>query len=97
MTIRLLPPASGPNTISFHGRSYTCAAGATIDVPDHDAYIMMANGWINGAGATGGTTGVTASRPVNPVRGQSFHDQTLNKTIVFDGKVWRDPATGSAV
>ncbi|WP_315792251.1 MULTISPECIES: hypothetical protein [unclassified Bradyrhizobium] len=95
------PPnsASGPNPITVNGRTYSCAVGSTIDVPDFDHFVMSANGWTNLAGnaAVLATVGTTASRPANPSKGQTFHDATLNLTIAFDGKTWRNPATGAAV
>ena len=95
MTTRVFPPADGLHpSITANGRSYTCALGSTLDVPDQDAAVMLANGWTSHAG---GQVGSTAARPTAPYRGQEFHDSTLNKTIVFDGKVWRDPASGTAV
>lgn len=92
-TIRLLPPANGATTV-VNGRTYTAAAGATLDVPDFDAIVLEANGWLpttmDGAGAT-------ASRPSVARRGHRFLDTTVGKEIIYDGKVWRDQATGTAV
>ena len=97
MTQRLLPPGStSPASITVNGRLYTCAVGSTVDVPDQDAYIMMANGWIPAAPGAGGE-GATGVRPASPTAGQSFFDTTLAKGIVFDGSVWCDPDTGLAV
>lgn len=94
MTTRVMPPADGLHpTIVIAGRSYTCALGATIDVPDADALVMAANGWT----AVGDGVGATAGRPATPVRGQEFHDTTLGYNIRFDGKAWRNPSTGVAV
>ena len=96
--VRLMPPNGIATTHTVNGRSYTCAPGSTIDVPDFDAFTLMANGWIApAAGATTTAVGATTARPVNPAKGQNFHDTTLNLTIVFDGKYWRNPATGAAV
>lgn len=96
MTTRVMPPADGLHpSIVANGRSYACALGSTLDVPDQDALIMLANGWTSHG--SGGQVGATAARPVNPYRGQEFHDSTLGKTIVSDGKVWRDPASGASV
>ena len=96
MTQRLMPPADGLHpTITVNGRSYTCALGSTIDVPDQDAFVMMHNGWVEAA--NGGGAGATAVRPPNPLRGQEFHDTTLGYNIKFDGKVWRNPTSGAAV
>ena len=37
------------------------------------------------------TSGVTGSRPANPVTGQLFFDTTLNKLIAWSGNDWRLP------
>lgn len=97
MTHRLMPPADGLHpTIMINQRSYTCALGSTIDVPDQDAYVMIANGW---TAASSGGVGVTSARPSAVVvgRGASFHDATLGIAIRSDGRVWRNPDTGAAV
>lgn len=90
-----MPPISGQaGQIKVNGRTYVCPANSTIDVPDMDAWVMRANGWV--ASASGGV-GATVDRPSKPNKGQQFNDTTLGKNIVWDGKVWRDPATGAAV
>ncbi len=95
MTQRMMPPADGLHpAITVNGRSYTCALGSTIDVPDADATVMRANGWVT---ATSGGVGATSARPATPNRGQMFHDTTLGFNIVFDGKAWRNPTSGAAV
>lgn len=91
---RMMPPATGSTSITVNGRSYSCAVGASIDVVDHDAGVLEANGWT--ASAPGGV-GATTLRPANPSKGLAFHDSTLGYTIVWDGKTWRNPATGAAV
>lgn len=96
VTQRLMPPASGlAPSIKVNGRDYTCALGSTVDVPDCDGAVMMANGWTEAAG--GGGVGVTAARPATPLRGAEFHDSTLGKNIRFDGKIWRDPTSGASI
>lgn len=94
MTVRLMPPETAVTSasITVNGRSYTCSVASTIDVPDADALVMRANGWL--ASATGG---VGATRPANPKKNTTFHDTSLNINIIFDGKVWRNPNTGAAV
>lgn len=93
--MRVMPPADGLHpTITVNGRTYTCASGATIDVPDGDGVIMEVNGWT--VAATSGA-GATTARPANPLKGQEFHDTTLNFNIKWDGKAWRNPNTGAAV
>ena len=94
MTQRVFPPADGLHpAITVNGRAYTCALGSFLDVPDQDALVMEHNGWTRAAMGVGATAG----RPAAPTKGQSFHDTTLGVTIRWDGKVWRDPATGNAV
>jgi hypothetical protein len=95
MTMKLLPPNStGTDQITVNGRTYTTTNGTAIDVPDHDADVMRANGWY--APAPGGS-GATASRPTNVPRNTVFFDSTLSALIVWDGKTWRNKTTGAAV
>jgi hypothetical protein len=93
-----MPPANGQasTTSKVNGRTYTCAAGATIDVPDFDGDQLEANGWLK---AAAGGVGSTAQRPSYGAadKGKQFHDSTLGKNIVWDGKNWRDPTNGSAI
>lgn len=96
MTMQLMPPADGLHgSITVNGRSYSCALGSAISVPDADGYVMMANGWTE---ASAGGSNTTANRPsaVTAGKGATFHDTTLGKIIKSDGKVWRDPNTGAA-
>lgn len=97
--VRVMGPGGGAAVQVVNGRTYSVAVNATLDVPDFDAHVLTANGWVNvaGVGAVVAAVGATASRPANPSKNQTFHDTTLNLTIVFDGKVWRNPATGGAV
>jgi hypothetical protein len=92
-TIRMMPPGGGRTTIAVNGRTYTCAVGSAIDVPDFDAFVMLSNDWVK----AGDAVGATAGRPSNPNKGQQFHDTTLGYNIVWDGKAWRNPATGASV
>lgn len=102
MTTRVMPPGDGlHNSITVNNLTYTAAPGSTLDVPDHDALIMITNGWV--APATGSMVGTTSQRPGKPTPNQSFIDLTLNSgaglVIVWDalGKTWRNPITGAAV
>lgn len=95
MTMKLLPPHStGTDQITVNGRTYSSTNGAAIDVPDHDGFVMAANGWHNVAA---GGSGATASRPVNPPRNTTFFDSTVGGLIVWDGAAWRNKTTGAAV
>lgn len=89
--IRVFPPSQG-GSITFSGRTYTCAVGSTIDLPQEDAKVLGANGWTIFC-----LVGTTAQRPALPARGIMYHDTNLNITIIYEGTVWRNPATGSAV
>lgn len=94
MTMRLLPPATGNATHAVCGRTYVGVVGTPQDVPDFDAPVLQANGWqiVDPHGS-----GVTATRPVNPKKDMRFTDTTLGVSILFDGKVWRNPVTGASV
>ena len=92
--IRLFPPTSGATSHTVNGRTYSAAAGTTIDVPDFDAAVLQANGWT--AAAPGGV-GTTAQRPVNPSKGTQFHDTSLSKVVTWDGKTWRDTSSAASV
>lgn len=99
--MRMLPPVSvGQQTQAVNGRRYSAAPGAAVDVPDMDASVLAANGWITCA-----PSGTTAQRPTtnpntNPpyVAAPNFRyfDTTISALIFWDGATWRDPA-GNAV
>lgn len=93
-TQRVSPPSDGRNSLTFNGRTYSCAVGSTIDVPDFDALVLIANGW---TAASSHGADVTANRPANPKRGMTYLDTTLGAVISFDGKRWRNPLTGAIV
>lgn len=88
---RLLPPANG-GKITLKGRVYD-PAGGVQDVPEFDSSHLQANGWVFLA-----TSGPTAGRPTSALGthplfvGTKYWDTTLSKTIMWDGKVWRDEA-----
>lgn len=91
--VRLIGANGKLAMVTVNGRTYTCAAGATIDVPDFDAQILQANGFV----ALGATVGATTARPAKPSPGQTFHDTTLGLTIVWEGSAWRNPANAAVV
>jgi hypothetical protein len=95
--VRMVPPAAGATT-TVNGRAYSAAAGSVKDVPDFDAGPLEANGWVR---VSDGQVGATAARPVlTSARkdvGTQFHDTTLGYNIIWDGKVWRSPASGASV
>ena len=80
-------------TLMFNGRAYSVAAGSTIDVPNMDAQICAANGWVQ----VGNGSGTTAQRPTLPYVGQLYVDTTLGYMVVFEGTAWRNPATAAVV
>jgi hypothetical protein len=92
MTTRVMPPAVGGNPITVNGRTYNCAVGSTIDVPDWDAQLLSANGWLISAA---GGVGATAARPANPKRGDEFVDTALGAQVIYDGKQWRNKTSGA--
>ncbi len=84
-------------TNTVNGRTYSCPAGSTIDVPDADGVMLQGAGWQL---ACRGGVGGTSSRPTD-VRvgsaGLEFLDSTLGIVIVYDNFNWRNPATGAVV
>jgi len=93
MNIRMMPPGLGSNSIKVNGRTYTCAVGSTVDVPDFDAAVLFANGWI----ATPGGVGPTTARPSNPPANTQFNDTTVGSVVAWDGKTWRHVQSGASV
>jgi hypothetical protein len=98
----MLPPSNAAFQITTaNGRNYAAAPGTVADVPDFDAQVLAANGWVK-VGWSGPTTArppanqVTAA-PYFAVPGCHFVDTTLAAVIVFDGATWRNPVTGAAV
>jgi hypothetical protein len=108
---RLLPPSDGqhstfsiPDTtvVPAQTRTYSCALGSAIDVPDADAALMIGNGWQ--PLTYGATVGPSLARPaVNRGLkypsdvGRIFVDTDVVAVIVFDGQCWRNFLTGAAV
>ena len=99
--VRVLSPASAGSPVAVFGRPYPQVPGTVLDVLPGDAAALAANGWFRLA-----LSGTTAQRPTQSVvlagidglrPGLEFFDITLGKIVVFDGLVWRDPATGAAV
>ena len=100
-TLSVFPSASAPTTMTVYGRVYTCALGATpIAVPEGDAFVLLANGWLQSASDGSGTT---AQRPVGnhqqgispPKVGFRYLDTTLGANIIWNGKNWINHATGA--
>jgi hypothetical protein len=84
------PPAG--ETVTVNGRKYVGVAGTILTAPDCDRPTLEANGFILIAG---GGAGTTAQRPVNPPVPTEYHDTTVGKNIIWDGKNWRDPDNAS--
>lgn len=96
----VMPPGNAKTTtIKVNGRSYACAIGSAITVPDFDAALILANGWI----ALPGTAGTTAQRPTAMPDGRAlqngtiYNDTTLGYGIIYDGVAWRHPQSGVTV
>lgn len=95
MTTRVYPPRGAANTMIVNGRSYTCAAGQSINVPDHDAAVLQTNGWIV---STMHGSGATTTRPTTGLYvGLPFLDETLGYTIKWNGVAWINPMNGNVV
>jgi hypothetical protein len=79
-------------TATVNGRTYTCAVGSSIQVPDFDAFELSANGWgVLPYVPTGG------SRPSAPIAWQIWYDANPGTTIWWNGSGWVRPSNGNAV
>ena len=48
MSRRMLPPTqTGYQTRTVNGRTYSGSPGSAFDIPDFDADVLSANGWID--------------------------------------------------
>jgi len=97
---RMLPPNNASQqTVTANGRTYSGAPGSTLDVPDFDAQILAANGWVMVC-ASGPSSSrplpIMASAPYVAGPGFQYLDTTLGAVIVYDGAAWRNPLTGEA-
>ena len=92
-SFNMMPPANGQNKFTTNGRTYSCATGATILVPDYDANVMEANGWVKTSRDGAGTT---AQRPTNPTVGTQYHDTTVGAIVMWNGKSWLHHNTGAS-
>lgn len=93
MTIRLFPKSSGASHAAS-GRQYSAQPGSFVDVPDHDAAVLQANGWMP---AAVGKVGITSQRPTPALaaRGETFIDTTVPAVVLWDGVNWRNVLTGA--
>ncbi len=94
MTTRVAAHLASKATLTVNGRTYTTSVGGTADVPDQDAALLQANGWLSL-----GSVGTTAQRPTTGLaKQQHYIDTTLNAVIVWDGvSAWRNAVTGAVV
>lgn len=97
--VAVFPSANAPTTVTVKGRVYTCAVGATpIVVPDFDAFVLLANGWLASASSGAGTT---AQRPAAalgvpaPNVGFEYFDSTVGANVIWNGRNWINHATGA--
>jgi hypothetical protein len=91
MTTRVYPTDPYTHPITVNGRLYTPANGVSQDVPDHDAAVLTANGWMRV-----GLVGTTAQRPAAPANGDRYVDTTVGALLFFDGKDWHQTYSGAA-
>ena len=108
MTKRVFPTNLAKSITMPRGAVYTPVAGTPIDVPDHDADILVANGWdmpcMFGIGTTAQRPSTIANlgSPLGAVGNPDgpddlYHDTTVGAIIFFDGATWRNAITGAAV
>jgi hypothetical protein len=100
--VAVFPSANAPTTITVKGRVYTCAIGATpILVPDFDAFVLLANGWLSSTNGVNQAAGTTAQRPAAalgvpaPAVGFEYYDSTVGANVIWNGRNWINHATGA--
>ena len=88
--IRLLvAPFANRLSLAVDGRTYSVAAGSTVDAPESDARVLAANGW-----KILGHVGRTEERPAAPSTWDHFLDTSIGAELIFDGRAWRNTVTG---
>jgi hypothetical protein len=94
MVTRVFPPPTGGKTTVAFGRTYSGpVAGVSQDVPNDDATVLSANGWVWAAYAE-----TTVNRlALKAKRNTLVFDTTLGHMTVWDGANWRKIADGSIV
>lgn len=100
MAIKILMPGDGainPYTIPGTIRTYTCAVGSKVTVPDFDAVLMLNSGWVNSIGWHGGA-GTTTQRPTAPKWNEMYNDTTAGYIVTWAGPKtgWINSLTGAA-
>jgi hypothetical protein len=83
-------------------RKYSGTIGSLTQVPDFDATVLRAAGWVSvNAANAGGGAGSTSNRPAYPAiyPGFQYVDTTLNVLAVYVGPKsgWVNAATGANV
>jgi hypothetical protein len=88
--------ALSPFAIPGAGRSYACAVGSYVDVPDFDAAILASLGWVR-LSPKGANVGPTSGRPVGAPIDTVYTDTTISAVVVSDGNGnWLNALTGAA-
>jgi hypothetical protein len=89
-----LPMATSQTTVSttVNGRTYTCAVGSSIQVPDFDGQVLAANGW-----GVIPYIPVGGSRPTPPRQWEIWYDANVSTTIWWNGSEWVRPSSGALV
>jgi hypothetical protein len=98
--LAVFPSASAPKSLTVNGRTYALALGAApLVVPDWDAFVLLANGWLTAASDGAGTT---AQRPAaapglasSPRIGFEYYDSTVGANVIWNGASWINHATGA--
>lgn len=95
MTTRMYPPRGVATTTTANGRSYSCAAESSINVPDQDATVLETNGWVRSSHSG---SGATSARPTTDnFIGRAYLDETLGYTVRWNGIAWVNPMNGNVV
>ena len=92
-TITFMPPGTGKgDPVTVNGRTYKATLGSVISVPEFDAAMLDAAGWIRCAAHGSGTTSQRPTAGLFP--GMTYLDTTVGGNVIWDGVVWRSHITG---
>lgn len=90
-------PAGALTTLTVSGRKYSTTPGNPIPVPDFDAVVLVANGWLYASANSGVATGPTSGRPAKPTLNLRYQDTTVGYEVMWDGAAWRHTQSGASV
>jgi hypothetical protein len=88
--------ASWPSPVVAQSRTYTVPVTTFVDVPEVDAPALSGNAWVQLLPVGPSSARPDSTQALYPHL-RAYIDTDINKVVIFDGRAWRDPLTGSTV